>query len=215
MKKSILFIAALFAAVAMNAREINIDLSKGVAYSSTETVMGSIAFADGVLIVNWQASAGWQHHGVAFALDNIEKVTNITFDYKGDGVAAYGDDGVCIYPYLRDAEGRRWFKKDYYPNAQNTEWQAEEFLPDNCPYDGATYQFGEQPFTSLEFIVDPSKEGQGVFYLRNVKLIVPDDQTAIDQLKTQTNVSKVIRNGQVLFIRDGKTFNALGAIVAE
>lgn len=215
MKKSILIIAALFAAVAMNAKEIVIDLSKGVAYSSTQTVMGNVAYADDVLIVNWQASAGWQHHGVAFALDNIENVTNITFDYKGDGVAAYGDDGVCFYPYLRDAEGKRWFKSDYYPNVQNTEWQAEEFLPDNCPYDGATYQLGEQPFTSLEFIVDPSKEGQGVFYLRNVKLTVPDDETALNNVTSQSKTTKVIRGGQVLFIRDGKTFNALGAIVAE
>ena len=78
--------------------------------------------------------------------------------------------------------------------------------------DSLIYRLREQD-TNAEQV--DSKEGQGVFYLRNVKLIVPDDQTAIDQLKTQTNVSKVIRNGQVLFIRDGKTFNALGAIVAE
>lgn len=214
MKKSLLIIAALFAAFTINAKEIVIDLSTAVKEVTSDNDEATFTLAEGVLTINWTAMAGWAEQGVAFPLDNITEITNISFEYKGDGVAAYGEDGVCLYPRLRDAEGKRWYKKDYWPNVQETSWQTESMLPDNCPWDNADYAFGDKPFTSLAFVVNPSAAGNGIFYLRNIKITVPgSDETALDNIAAQSKVVKVVRDGQVLFIRDGKTFNALGAEV--
>jgi len=208
MKKIFLF-AALFAAVTLNAKEIVINLSTATAEVDGDDTAVPV-LNDGVLAVTWTATAGWGEQGVAFDLGEIDEITSISFEYKGDGVAAYAPDGVCLYPRLRDAEGNRWYKKDYWPNVINTEWQAETMLPDNCPWDGATYEFGDEPFTSLAFVVNPSKAGTGVFYLRNVKITVPDDETSLNNTSVTTKAQKVIRDGQVYIVRDGKTFNALG-----
>ena len=213
MKKSILFVAALFAAVTINAKEIVIDLSTATAELSSQSDAATFSLADGVLTVNWTATAGWAEQGVAFALDNLVSVTNISFEYKGDGATEFGEDGVVLYPYIRDAEGKRWYKNEYWPNVKETEWLEESILPDNCPWDEADYDFGTHPFISLAFVVNPSKAGTGVFYLRNVKVIA--EETGIANTAVEAKAVKIIRNGQVLFIRDGKTFNALGAIVAE
>lgn len=207
MKKLFLF-AALFAAVTMSAKDIVIDLSTAVAeVDGDDAAVPTVK--DGVLTVTWTATAGWNEQGVAFDLGEITKIESISFEYKGDGVAAYAPDGVCLYPRLRDSEGNRWYKKDYWPNVSNTEWQTETMLPDNCPWDEATYKFGDEPFVSLAFVVNPSKAGNGVFYLRNVKITVPDE-TAIDNTVVEGKAVKVIRDGQVMILRDGKAFNALG-----
>lgn len=213
MKKSLLIVAAMFAAVTMSARVINIDLSTAVAEMSSESDAVNFSLSDGVLTVNWTASEGWGEQGVAFPLDDLTNVTEISYEYKGDGVSAYAPDGVCLYPRLRDSEGNRWYKNDYWPNLIETNWQSETMLPDHCPWDGATYNFGEQPFAALAFVANPSAPGSGVFYLRNVKITVEGEETAVEQISNAAKATKVIRNGQVLFVRDGKTFNALGAEV--
>ena len=212
MKKGLLLVAAIFAAFTLNAKVYNIDLNSGVAYSSTGEAAGSVSVASGVMTINWTASAAWQNHGVKFALNNISQVTEIAFEYKGDGVPDYAPDGVALYPYLRDDQGARWYKSSYWPNVQETDWQTEAILPDNSPWDGATYNFGDHPFTSLEFIVDASKAGSGVFYLRNIK-ITTNEPTDINNVATQSNSVKVMRDGQMYILRDGKTYNALGAEV--
>lgn len=42
---------------------------------------------------------------------------------------------------------------------------------------------------------------------------LPTDPTALDEMKMDVTVEKVVRNGQVLIIRDGKTYNIMGQIV--
>lgn len=207
MKKLFLF-AALFAAVTLNAKEMVIDLSTAKAEVDGED-KAVPDFKDGVLAITWTAMGEYGEQGVAFDLGELTKVESISFEYKGDGVAAYAPDGVCLYPRLRDSEGNRWYKKEYWPNVSNTEWQTETMLPDNCPWDGATYNFGDEPFVSLAFVVNPSKAGSGVFYLRNVKITV-QDETAIENTTVEAKAVKVIRDGQVMILRDGKAFNALG-----
>jgi hypothetical protein len=44
-----------------------------------------------------------------------------------------------------------------------------------------------------------------------VKVTVPDSEEALDNIHASNKAIKVIRDGQVLILRDGKTFNALGA----
>lgn len=208
MKKCFL-IAALFAAFTMNAKEIVIDLSTAVSELTSEADQATFSLEEGVLTVNWVASAGWNEQGVAFPLNNLEKVTNISYEYKGDGVADFGEEGVCLFPRLRDAEWNRWYKNDYYPNVKETEWQTEAMLPDNCPWDGATYAFGEKPFISLAFVVNPGKAGSGTFYLRNVVLTV-EEESAVTNVEAQEKAVKEIRDGKMVIMRGGKCFNALG-----
>lgn len=42
---------------------------------------------------------------------------------------------------------------------------------------------------------------------------LPTDPTALDEIEMDVTVEKVVRNGQVLIIRDGKTYNTMGQIV--
>ena len=213
MKKFYLFVATLFAAITINAKEIVIDLSTAVEEVTIAADGATFSLEEGVLTVNWTATGGWEEQGVAFPLNNLEEITSISYEYKGDGVADYQPDGVCLYPRLRDTEGKRWYKSSYWPNVSSTTWKSETILPDACPHDGATYAFGEHPFANLAFVVDPSKAGTGTFYIRNVVITVPDDATAFSNVQAEQKAQKVVRNGQIFIIRDGRTFNALGTEV--
>ena len=210
--KKIFFFAALFAAATLNAAEIVIDLNKAVKELSQETDNATFSVSDGVLTVNWTAVGPefYEYQGVAFPLDDLTKVTNISYEYKGDGVAAYGEGGVCLYPYLVDEEGKRWFKHEYYPNVKNTEWQTQNMLPDECPWDAASYKFGDKPFIYLSFAVNPSKAGSGTFYLKNIK-ITTEGGTGIENTAVENKAVKMFKDGQMVIVRDGKTYDVLGA----
>lgn len=198
MKKFFLF-AALFAAISLNAEVIDVDLAQGVAKNA------EIAVSEGVLTATYDLSA-WGAGGVEFPLDNLAEVTSISFDYKGDGKS------VVLYAYLRDTEGARWRKGDYYPSLSSTDWKTEAaYVPDALLWDAAEYAYGERPFKKIGFIANPSEATAGSFSLRNIKITVPGGTTAIDNANANAKASKIIRDGQVLIIRDGRTFNALGA----
>lgn len=207
MKKSILVIAALFAAFSINAKEIVIDLNTAteMAYDGC-TATPSVA--DGVLTVNYMTPAGWLWAGVEFPVDNVEGLISLDFDFQGTG------EGIVLYPYVRDAEGARWTKGEYWITLEETSWGSESIVPDALLWDAADYELASKAVTAVGFIANPGSATTSSFALRNVKLIVPDDEeTALDNVATQSMVVKVVRGGQVLFIRDGKTFNALGAEV--
>ena len=59
------------------------------------------------------------------------------------------------------------------------------------------------------FIEDNQTAGDGGF----VKMYVESDATAIDNTDAAVKATKVLRDGQVLILRDGKFFNALGVEV--
>ena len=207
MRKSLLFVAAMFAAVTVSAKEIVVDLSQAAGTFSSANGAVTPSFASGELTVDWQIIGGdWDVAGVEIPIADLTGVTNVSFEYKGDGA------DVVIYPYLRDVEGNRWMKKDYWPSAQNTSWTIESFVPDECPWDAATYAFGDKAFNHIGFVANPAADATGKFYLRNVKITVTD-ATNIDNIATQGKTTKIIRDGQILILRDGKTFNALGAEV--
>jgi len=202
MKKSLLIAAALFAAFTINAKEIVIDLSTAeeMAYtdcSATPTVV------EDVLNVEYMTSAGWLWAGIEFPLEDLTSVSNIHFEYKGKG------EGVVLYAYLRDAEGNRWTKDDFWPSLEEIEWTEIDMLPDAPHWDNPEYDFGDQPFTRLGFIANPGTATSSSFALRNVKLTV-DDETAVSNIEAQSKTTKVIRDGQMVILRDGKTYNALG-----
>ena len=168
MKKSILVAVAFLVATAMCAEVVEVDLGKAGAVSTAGTA--TPVFADGVLTVNWEVTVAWEVSGVEMPLENLAGVTNVNFEYMGDG------QNVVIYPYLRDTEGNRWFKSEYWPNAQNTDWTAETFVPDAASWDAPAYACGDRPFNKIGFVANPGSATSGVFKLRNVKIVVSGDQ---------------------------------------
>ena len=86
-------------------------------------------------------------------------------------------------------------------------------MPTDVLWGSSTAEAPVKPFKVLGFLANPSVETQGAFFLRNVKLTIPDDETAMEQVNAQNKTTKIVRDGQVFFVRDGKTFNALGAEV--
>jgi hypothetical protein len=210
MKKSLLLVAALFAAFMVNAKEIAVDLSKAEVVLSDPSDAASFSVADGVLTVNIEAKGGWHHLGVAFPVENLTNVTNIAYEYKGDGAEALKPDGIVLYPYLLDAEDNRWYKDEYWPNMLMTDWQSEQIVP-NKSWDAAG-AFGGQTYVKFAFVAQPSAAYTGKFYLRNIK-ISADSSTGIDNANAEVKAVKTIKDGQMVIVREGKTFNALGAEV--
>ena len=203
MKKFFLF-AALFAAISLNAKEIVVDLS-----TTPTNVSGSnpatCVFANDTLRVNYVVNAGYAVSGAEIAIDNLTNVTGISFDIKGDG------SGRGFLHYLRDTEGNRWYDSGSWYGL-GADWVSKTSVPNASLWDGqAAEDFGKYPFKTIGFVANPSAAGEGFFTLRNVIITVADDPTAIDNANANAKASKIIRDGQVLIIRDGRTFNALGA----
>ena len=210
MKKSLLLIAAICAALTINSKEIVVDLSTAV----EETTAGSAvpSLADGVLTVSWTVTENWEISGVEFPLNNLEEINGFKYEFKGDGGA------VGVLSYVRDSEGNRWWDANTWITSEQGTWLEITAAPSACLWDGASYKYGTHPFIALGFIANPGTDdpngdsflATGKFYLKNVKLIVPDDQTSLDNTSAEQKTNKVIRDGQIMILRDGKTFNALG-----
>lgn len=211
----------MVAAMSLQAAVIDIDLNTAKSdLSSSDDAVVFVVNEDGELVVNWTATGGWEYQGVAFPIQNIGNITKITFEYKGDGVTAFGENGVCLYPYLRDSEGKRWFQKNYWPNLTNTEWQAEGTMPDDCPWDEADYELGERPIIELGFAANPSKAGNGTFYLRNIKIKVLEEGEVEDPLALTYNgevlpKSKAFTRSQCGVVSEALTIQEVSGIACS
>ena len=200
MKKLFLF-AALFAAVTMSAKELTIDLSQG------EYTGGAVlSLNNGELTVSYNLES-WGAGGVSFALDN-QDVTNIAFEYIGDATV---EAWVSFLVYLVDSEGGMWYSSaaDLSISSWVNEWSSQSYMPSDILWESSTAEAPVKPFTALVFIANPAAATTATFAIRNVKITVPDE-TAIENTVVEGKAVKVIRDGQVMIIRDGKAFNALG-----
>lgn len=206
MKKSLLIVAALFATVCLNARIVNIDLSSYQLIDENTVV----AIANGELTATYDLKA-WESGGIKYALDDLN-VTNLSFDYKSDGTV---QTWVSFLVYLEDSEGGQWFSSaaDLSISSWNAEWENKSFMPSDVLWESSTASAPVLPFKVLGFLANPAEATSAAFSIRNVSLTVEGDETAVDQVSNEAKATKLIRNGQVLFVRDGKTFNALGAEV--
>ena len=205
MKKFFLFAVALFAAVTIYAKEITIDLTQGTAIDAT------LNLADGVLSASFDLTGEYPTAGVSFSLNDLD-VTNLAFDYKSDGLSA---DWVSFLVYLEDSEGGQWYSNaaDLSISSWNAEWASKSYMPSDVLWGSTTATEPVKPFKKLVFIANPAADKAGTFYIRNVVLTVPDDATAISNVQAGQKAQKIIRNGQIFIVRDGRTFNALGAEV--
>ena len=200
MKKLFLF-AVLFAAVTLNAKELTIDLSKG-----QSTGGAALALDNGELTVSYNLES-WGAGGVSFALDN-QDVSNIAFEYIGDATV---EAWVSFLVYLVDSEGGMWYSSaaDLSISSWVNEWSSQSYMPSDILWESSTAEAPVKPFTALVFIANPEVATAATFAIRNVKITVPDE-TAIENTVVEGKAVKVIRDGQVMIIRDGKAFNALG-----
>ena len=203
MKKFYLFAAAMMAAMTINANEIAIDLSTATATAGAEKNLSNNA-----LTVSYSLEA-WGAGGVEFALPNLD-VTNIEFEYKGDETI---ESWVSFLVYLVDSQDGMWYSNaaDLSISSWNNEWENKSYMPSDVLWGSSTAVEPVKPFKKLAFIANPENPTQGEFAIRNVKETVPDSEEALDNIHASNKAIKVIRDGQVLILRDGKTFNALGA----
>lgn len=211
MKKSILVIAALVAAIAVSAAELTVDLSK---YSviKTETATVTPSLNSGVLKVDYTTTAGWDDvAGVSFALDNL-KVSNIAFEYLGDATLA---SWTSFFVYLEDTEGAKFYSSsaDMSISSWAGDYQAvATYFPTDGLWCSPAYPAGDKPFVAVGFMANGGTNATAAFSIKNVKLTYTP-ATGIDNANAEVKTTKIIRDGQILFVRDGKTFNALGAEV--
>ena len=200
MKKLFLF-AAIFAALALNAKELTIDLSKG-----QSTGGAALALDNGELTVSYNLDS-WGAGGVSFALENLD-VSNIAFEYVGDTTV---EAWVSFLVYLVDSEGGMWYSsaEDLSISSWNAEWESHSYMPGDVLWESSTAEAPVKPFTALVFIANPAEATKATFAIRNVEVTVPDE-TAVENTPVEAKAVKVIRDGQVMILRDGKKFNALG-----
>ena len=160
-------------------------------------------FAANELTVNYDVT-GWAWAGIEIDLNNLTNVTGLSFDLKG------APEGIGVLHYLRDAQGNRWWDADAWAGT-TAAWETVDAVPSVALWDEPTYNFGDEAFTKIGFIANLG-EGSGTFVIRHVK-IEADEATSINNLAAHENSTKIMRNGQVLILRDGKTFDMLGAEV--
>ena len=204
MKKNFLFFAALFAALVVNAGVVNIDLSTAALTSSAVTK----TLENNELTVNYNTPEAWGSEGVTFALNNLD-VTELSFDYKGDAsVPAW----VSFIVYLKDSQGGLWYSAaaDLSISEWNAEWENVSFMPSDVLWETSKASEPVKPFTELGFLANPENPTAASFAIRNVQLTTTGSE-GINHTTVEAKAVKVIRDGQVLILRDGKTFNALGA----
>lgn len=202
MKKFFLFAAALCTAVSINAKVIDIGLESGVA---TEA---DLVIVEDEMTVSYDLGE-WGAGGVVFALDDLD-VTELAFDYKGD---ASVESWVSFLVYLQDSEGGMWYSQeaDLSISSWNAEWESKNFMPADVLWESSAAAEPVKPFKALGFLANPASATKATFAIRNVKLTVADAVEAIENVESQAKAVKVVRDGQVLILRDGKTFNALGS----
>lgn len=209
MKKLFLFAVAMMATITLNARVINIDLSQySLAGGNTADVTPTLA--DDVLTVEYDFSEAWANGGVEFTLENLPQIDSIAFDYKGDARAT---EWVSFQVYIQDSEGIRWYsaEADLSISSWVADWESKCYMPSDVLWDPApSYSIGDKPFVAYGFLANPGAATKSSFAIRNVRLYVPDDETGINNTIVEGKAVKVIRDGQVMILRDGKAFNALG-----
>ncbi len=172
MKKFFFFAAAMFAAVTLNARVINIDLNTLETFDATASIEG------GVMTVSYDLAA-WGAGGVKVALDNLE-VTNIEFDYVGDATVS---TWVSFLVYLKDTKGDRWISlaEDLSISDWDVEWSTHSYFPTDLLWndEGTDHEAGDLPFVELGFMANPGNATAATFAIRNVKITVPGEDTGI------------------------------------
>lgn len=212
MKKTLLFVCLLFAAMAVNASEvITINLAD-YTLSGANAADCSATLNNGELAVAYKIGA-WGAGGVEFALPNIAKVDSIAFEFKGDAAATAW---VSFFAFIADNHGNRFVNSaaDLCISSWVTDWQAKNYLPENELWTTTGVKINDNPATAIGFWANPGEETTASFTIRNVKVYyTADETTGLSAQTVKTASKKIIKDGQVLIVRDGVQYNILGSVV--
>jgi len=159
MKKLFTFFAAALAAMTLSAAELTLDLNAAQGYASEGSA--NVQVTSSVLWVDWHTTAAWAVSGAEFALDNLTGITEISFEYTGDGL----ENDMLVY--LVDAdENKLWDAEVGGQDLSETGWVSVTLHPQTPLWCNAS----QEPWVKLLFVANPATATQGVFYLRNIKI---------------------------------------------
>lgn len=167
-----LFAAALFA-VAINAGELVVDLSKAAGYASADGV-SQVAVNEGQLDVNWNVKTGWEVAGAEFTLPNVSNVTAISFKVKNTAPT------VDLLIYLVDAAGGLKWEDGSQQKCASEDW-ADVTLTPNAALWGSS---PADPFIKLVFVANPSAPTEATFSIKDLKIACDYEETAVAKPET-------------------------------
>ena len=164
--KKLFLLVALCAAVSINAAVIELDLSKAQTTSTGGSATLAYDEATGELTVNWTVNTGWAVSGVYIPLRSLTSITNLQFEFQGNGTA------VDFLHYFADEKGHNWWDDAGWFSLESTEWQTASLVPDTTIWEEKPdYEFCASPILGLNIVANPENPTTGTFKLRNVKLI--------------------------------------------
>ena len=204
--KKLFLLAAMSAAISINAAVIDLDLSKAQQYSSAGSATLVYDEASGELTVNWIVSGGWEVTGVNIPLRSLTGIVGFQFEFQGDGSA------VDFLHYFVDEQGSYWWNPEGWFNLSSTEWQSASFAPTTPLWCEPSYEFGDSPVLGLNFVANPSEPTNGTFKLRNVKLVTSGEIVDPDP---EGQSLPLTYNGEVLPINTEFTRTMSGQIGAN
>lgn len=187
------------------AEDMVIDLSTAV---QANTPCAWTLNSNNELMVNYDLAA-WGNGGPKFALPNIktDRVESIQFEFIGDEALS---TWTSFQVYLEDNNGIKWYNQaaDLHLNGIGT-WTSQKYLPtDELWTTGNTLG---SVYSALVFLANPGVATKSSFGIRKVKInFVQAAPTGLEQMEVCPKVVKIIENGQLLIIRDGVRYNAIG-----
>lgn len=212
MKKTLLFVSLLFAVMAINASEvITVNLADYTS-SGANAADCSATLVDNELVVDYKIGA-WGAGGVEFALPDIAKVDSVAFEFKGDAAATAW---VSFFAFIADSQGNRFVNSaaDLCISSWVTDWQAKNYLPEDELWTSTGVKINDNPATAIGFWANPSAETEASFIIRNVKVFYTAiGTTGLSTPDVKTASKKIVKDGQLLIIRDGVQYNVLGSVM--
>ena len=133
----------------------------------------------------------------------------IGYDLKRDVLAIGGEGKIYLYNVEYDEEGKatltKWMETPMY-NSEKPAWDTDGIAFD---YAGDLCAVSATSETFYKFAL-PTAENTCTTPAPKAQVVVKSGTTAVDNVVEAVTVQKIVRNGQVLVIRDAKTFNMLG-----
>lgn len=189
--------------------DVMVDLSTASNVNGTNC---SWVLNDGVLDVTYDFSAAaegsWPNGGVEFPLNNLTNVTAMSFDFMGTSTIS---QWTSFQVYLKDAAGTRWYSQSRDLHLTGiTSWTHMEYMPTDGLWSTPDHEIGTSPFVAIGFLANCQNPDLNHFFLRNVKVLVEDAATSLEETNVEEKTQKIFVNGQVVLIRDGVQYSILG-----
>ncbi len=156
---------------------ITLNLFSATVVKFDDASNAGYSYSGSYLMVDYSIPEAWGAVGLEFSLDSVAYVRNVMFEYSGDGT------DVGFIPYVRDAKGHCWYQDVL--SLSNESWVSDTISPNTLLWEEGTYAYGDEPFTAVGFIVNPSNAKDGTFMLRDVSLYITEKSSGADPAEEQ------------------------------